>query len=383
MTRRPSRLAIVAAIVGKDLRTFARDRLWIVLTPVSLAFVAVAFWISPAEVDDALWLGVYPPTSTELLMAIGSDDGEEGDVVLVPFDDEERLVAAIAGDLEDPSDREEKVAMGLAFSDDFRAAIEGGRRTSVKLYVDPAVPPELRQALSAEVREIAFLSKAIYAGEPISSALPVRLPEPAEMILGEDRAGRQVPLRDKLRPMLAILILLLSSIAIAGLVAGEIELRTATALLVTPATAGDVLAAKGITGTLLGVSQAALFLLLTLGFGDHLWLVAILMLIGAMMTSAIGMIAGTAGRDFMTTMFLAIALLIPLAIPAFTILLPGSTSLWVQALPSYGFVEAMVGLMGYGRTPDEVTGHVLLAAAWTVVLFALALWRLKRRVEAL
>ena len=75
------------------------------------------------------------------------------------------------------------------------------------------------------------------------------------MILGEDRADNQVAMRDKLRPMLAILILMLSAIAIAGLVAVELERRTAAALLVTPVRVGDFLVAKGITGTVLGISQ--------------------------------------------------------------------------------------------------------------------------------
>ena len=381
MTPRASRLAVIAAMVGKDLRAFARDRMWLVLTPFSLLFVALAFWLAPATVEDALWLGLCPPESVELLEAIAGDG--EDDVRFVPFDDEERLAAAIAGDLDDATDQEVEVSMGLAFPPDFREAIQAGRQTSATLYVDPAIPPELQRALAAEVREIAFGAQAVYAGQVPSEAFPVRLTEESEMILGEDRAGRQVPMRDKLRPMLAILILLLSSIAIAGLVAMEIEHRTVTALLVTPATTGDVLAAKGITGALLGVSQVALFMLLTLSFGDHFWLVAVLLLLGALMMAAVGMIAGSAGRDFMSTMFLAVAAIIPMGIPTFTILFPGSTSLWVQVLPSYGFVEAMVGVMGYGRSPSEVVGHVALMAAWTVALSGLALWLLKRRVEAL
>ena len=43
----------------------------------------------------------------------------------------------------------------------------------------------------------------------------------------------------------------------------------------------------------------------------------------------------------------------------------------------------MVGLMGYGRSPDDVAVNVALTAGWTVVLFGAALLLLKRRVEAI
>lgn len=381
MSRPVSHFTVIAAMVAKDLRTFMRDRMWIVLTPFSLVFVALAFWLSPATVDDSLWLGIHPPESVELLEAIAGDDDD--DVRFVPFDDEERLVAAITGDLDGATEREDNVSMGLAFPPDFRDAIQDGRQTEVTLHVDPAVPPELRHALAAEVREVAFAAQAHYVGQSPSEVFPVRLTDESDMTLGEDRAGSHVPMRDKLRPMLAILILLLSSIAIAGLVALEIEHRTVTALLVTPASTGDLLAAKGITGAILGVSQVLIFMVLTMSFGDHFWLIGILLFLGALMMAAVGMIAGSAGRDFMSTMFLSVAAIIPMGIPTFTILFPGSDSLWVQAMPSYGFVEAMVGVMGYGRGPGEVVVYVAHMAVWTVALLGLALWLLKRRVEAL
>jgi ABC-2 type transport system permease protein len=209
------------------------------------------------------------------------------------------------------------------------------------------------------------------------------LPAEEEIVLGEDRAGAHVSMRDKLRPMLAILILMLGSIAVAGLVAVELERRTAEALLVTPATVADLLGAKSITGTLLGASQALLFLLLTWSFGAHGWLVVVLMLLGAAMMSAIGLIAGAGGQDFMTTMFLAIAMIIPMFVPTFAALFPGSTSLWVQLMPSHGFVEAMVGLLGYGRSPAEVATPIALTLGWCVLLVGAALLLLRRRVQAL
>lgn len=371
----------IAAIVIKDLRAFARDRLWLVLTPFSLLFVAAGYWLAPTTVEEGLWLGLSPPESVELLRAIAGNSEDE--IHFIAFEGEDRLEAAVAGTLEHPTEEEGRVSIGLAFPADFRQSIEARRQPLVTLHVAPGISPELEHALVAEVREIGFAAEAVYTDKTPAHALPVSLPDQSEMILGEDRAGRQVAMRDKLRPMLAIFILLLSSIAIAGLVASEIERKTATAILVTPTSTADFLAAKGVTGALLGLVQVALFMLLTLSFGGPLWLIALLLTLGALMMSAIGIIAGCSGRDFMSTMFIAVAAIVPMAIPSFTVLFPGSDSLWIEFLPSYGFVEAMVGVMGYGRAPSEVALDVGLAAGWTVALSALAFWLLGRRVEAL
>ena len=61
--------------------------------------------------------------------------------------------------------------------------------------------------------------------------------------------------------MLAFFVLMVEAFALASLIAGEVQAKTVTALLVTPARTGDVLAAKTILGTLLAFIQAALLLL--------------------------------------------------------------------------------------------------------------------------
>lgn len=383
MSLLPSRPAIVATIVAKDLRAFARDRLWLVLTPFSIAFVIAAFWLAPASVEDTVHVGIHPADAVALMMQLEEAEGDDDGIVFVPFDDEQRMVAAIEGELEDPGELEDEVVLGLSFPADLVGALERGQRPHVRLLLTEDVPAPLRAAFAGEVRELGFALEAMLAGLPPEQALPVTFPDEAAMVLGVDRAGDQVPMRAKLRPMMAVLILMLGSIAIAGLVAVEIEQRTVTAMLVTPARSADVLIAKGVTGTVLGASQALIFLLVTASLGRHWLSVGLLMMLGALMMSALGMIAGTAGRDFMSTMFLAVALLVPMAAPTFAVLFPGSSSLVIMAMPSWGFTEALVGLLGYGLAPAELLAPICSSVAWTVGLMTLAVLLLRRRVGAL
>ena len=270
MKKRPSRTSITGSIVAKDLREFSRDRLWMILTPASLTFVIALFWVLPDTVDETITVGLYPRELADAMKSLGgrTESPAQG-LEVVAFDEKDRLVAAVSGELEDKEAK--KISIGVAFPDGFVAALHAREKTAVSLYVDGAVPEEIRRALSSAVREIAYAMDAVATGRDPTQALPVIMPDDRMIILGEDRGGAQVPLREKLRPMMAVLILLIEALALAGLVAVEIQQRTVTALLVTPARTGDLLAAKGVTGVILGMGQAFLFLLATKSFAGN-WL---------------------------------------------------------------------------------------------------------------
>jgi ABC-2 type transport system permease protein len=377
-----SRASIVRAIVWKDLREFSRDRVWMILTPTTIVFIILAFWLAPNKVNETITVGVFPPGLAQALESLG--EGEEDEVRGIEFEtfeSQEQLAAAVAGELE--GDNTKDVSIGIAFPENFAPAILLGERLSVSVYMDGAVSGWIADALSSAIHEIVYGMQAAAAGRNPAEALPVSMPDENTMILGEDRAGIQVPLREKIRPLMAIIILMVEAIALAGLVAIEIERRTVTALLVTPVKVSDVLAAKAITGAVMAVSQVFVFLLASRSFGDDWLLVTILMLIGAVMMSAVGMIAGSAGRDFMSTMFFGIVMITPLMIPAIAALYPGTAALWVKALPSHGLIEAMIGVLGYGRNWSDVAPYIGTSLAWCIGLFIVALVILKQRVEAL
>jgi hypothetical protein len=75
--------------------------------------------------------------------------------------------------------------------------------------------------------------------------------------------------------------------------------------------------------------------------------------------------------------------IIPMAVPAVAALFPGAASAWVQVLPTYGFIETIVGVTAYGYSWSDTTGYLLMSAVWCVVIFAAGWFILRRRVEAL
>ena len=186
-----------------------------------------------------------------------------------------------------------------------------------------------------------------------------------------------------MRPLLAFFILVVEAFALASLIAGEVQAKTVTAILVTPVRTGDVLAAKTILGTLLAFAQALVLLLAVKALGENALLMIVIILLGALMVAGIGMITGSAGKDFMGTLMYGMVFMLLLVIPAFAVLFPGMASTWVKILPSYGIVEGMVATTIYGKGWGDSVPYLGFIAIWDTIILGSGLLVLKKKVEAL
>jgi ABC-2 type transport system permease protein len=360
-------LRVVGTIVAKDLRLFTRDRFYVFVTVLGLVAYVGLFWALPSTVEENIRLGVHLPGEEALL----------AERLAMAGDTEQGIAAETFGSaaaLEDAVRAGGDVVAGLDFPPGFVASTAAGEVTTVRVLLTGDAPEDLRPVLAGAVREIAF---AVSGQEP-----PVTLPRFEEMVLGVDRAGDPVPLREQLRPMIVFLVLLVEMLALASLVALEIAQRTVSAVLVTPARVGHVLAAKGLLGTVLAFSQVLLIGLLTGTFAHSPGLVAVTLLLGAVLVTGFGLVAGATGQDFIAIVFWSMLFLVPLAIPAFSVLFPGTPALWVQALPSYGLVETLFRVVAYGEGWAETWPYVALLAGWCVAAFgagsAILGWRFAR-----
>src|SRR5680860_198777 len=55
----PSRPQVIRAIMRKDLAEYKRDRLWVILSALTLVMFIVVFWLLPSTVDETLTVGVH------------------------------------------------------------------------------------------------------------------------------------------------------------------------------------------------------------------------------------------------------------------------------------------------------------------------------------
>lgn len=396
MNRHVSRAAVINSIVRKDFREFSRDQLYLFLSILGLVFFALTFYLVPDTVDESITLGVHQSGMDELVdqSTAGARASEGLDVV--ELDTAQHLQAVVAGDLEiyrtaagdvvlvgagaeteAPAGAEKlAVTIGMSFPDRFPESTIANERPSVTVYTDAAVPPEIKNSMTSLVREIAY---SITGHE-----LPVTEPAQETVVLGPDRAGDQSSPRDSLRPMLALFVLMIETFALSSLIASEVMNRTVTAVLVTPARVGDFLAAKTIYGTILTAGQALILLLVigALTLGNWGTLLATVLL-GAVMFTGIAMITGSAGKDFIGTLFYNMLFIVPLMIPAFSVLFPGTAAGWVQLMPSYPIIDTLSKVTTYDAGWSEVAGSLGIALVWVAVIYAGGLLVLRRKVQTL
>lgn len=374
MRQRPS-AGRMWAIMRKDITLFARDRLFIFLTILSVTVFVVLYWVLPREVDETITVGVH---GEEIRMLI--EAGAAADVSEVPggeesaeegfsfswYDSSASLRQAVV-------DRELEV--GIDFPEGFAEEAAAGRKTAVSLYIRQNLPEAVRRAMSSMVREIVF---ALAGYE-----LPVTEPEEDTVILGRDRAGNQIPLREKLKPLYAFMVLIMEAVALGTLISSEIQQRTITAILSTSTRLRHVLGAKILLGTCIAFAEGVAVMLLVRGFGASPGVVLTALFLGAVLVTGVAMITGSAGKSFVGTMLISLLFLIPLAVPAFAVIFPGSPGLWMELIPSYGLVKAVSVSAIEGGGWLRSLRYVGALAGWGGVIVFLGAIVLKRRVDSL
>ncbi|GBD85842.1 ABC-2 family transporter protein [bacterium BMS3Abin02] len=355
---------IIWAIVRKDVAQMSRDRFFVFITILGLVAYVALFWELPDTVDETIRLGVHGTGIGMLVAQLGDQEG----LALTSFETSEALQTAV-------EEKQDKLAAGIDFPDDFLSAIAAGRQTTVRVFVPAGTPPEIRDAMRDMVRELAFM---VAGNQP-----PVSVPAEEDMVLGPDRVGDQVSMQERMRPLLAVFVLMMEMFALAALIAEEIRSRTVTAVLVTPARTSDFLAAKTLLGTGLAFAEVTLLMVAIRSFGSRPLVLTAALLLGAVLVTGLALLAGATGKDFIEILFWSMFLMIPIMIPAGAALFPGTPAMWIQVLPSYGMTEAIVRATSYGAGWSETAPFFAMTIAWSAVAFGAGVFVLKRKVETL
>jgi ABC-2 type transport system permease protein len=355
----------IGTIIRKDVGEFARNRFVVFITLMVLVAWVAVFWFLPDSVDETVRVGVSQTDLGALLP--GGGETEVSGFALVSFPGEAELRAAV-------EDGEDGIVAGIAFPPDFVASAASGGNPRVVLYVPAGIPAEQQTMVEGVIGEAAYA----LAGIP-----PPVNPITEAVVLGTDRVGDQISLRAQMRPLLLIMVLMVETFALSSLIAVEIQQRTVVAVLATPVRVVDFLAAKGIFGVGLAFFEVALLGLLIGAFAVNAPAITVILLLGAILVTGFDMIAGSYGRDFMGTLMVAMLFMIPLMIPAFGALFPGSSPAWIKVLPTYGLVEAVVRVSVDGESWSQIGPALLMLTAWGLAAFAAGAFILKRRVAML
>lgn len=349
-------VSVIGALAVKDLSLYFRNRLFGVITIIGLVAYVVIYLIMPATVEETLEIGLVGtdiPATFELAR-------QEG-LTLTQFESEAALREALT---------EGSLPAGIALPAGLSEEIAAGTRPKVTLYFASETPQELKEPVEILTRELFYLEAGHLLNVEVSTE-----------ILGRDMVGEQIPPRDRMVPLFAMLLLLVETFGMATLISEEVERGTIRALLVTPMTVADLFVAKTIVGIVLAFGQAALFVAIVGGLASQPILILTALVLGALMVTGVGFLMASLSKDLMSVLAWGIAAVVALSLPSIGILFPGTLTSWIEFIPSFYLVDTIHQAANFGAGWSETWSNLLVLLAFDVVVFFAGILALRRKFQ--
>jgi ABC-2 type transport system permease protein len=161
----------------------------------------------------------------------------------------------------------------------------------------------------------------------------------------------------------------------------EKEKKTMTALATTPTTLGEIFISKGVIGAILSLLMGIVILLINQAFGVQPWLLVLVLGLGAVMTSIIGLLAGAFLKDITSLLaFSKIAGFVLIA-PGFVYMFPQIPQWLGYFFPTYYIVEPIVDLVQRGGGWHDIALNVFILIGLIVLLFVILSIVLRKKAE--
>lgn len=259
-----------------------------------------------------------------------------------------------------------KVDMGLALPADFDQQLQAGDGPA-RLMVYVWGESLLRHRL------LLGTALAGLARQAQGDDLPVTL---TTIPLGDET---NVPWEDRLLPFIVLMAVMLGGMMIpAASLITEKQKRTLRALIITPATLGDIFVAKGSLGFVISLSMGVIILLLNNALGAQPALLLLVLTLGAGLATTFGVLLGVLMRD-MNTLFATVkAMGLLLYAPAIFFLFP-SLPQWIGRLfPTYYIIGPVVAITQQGAGWAEIATDMLILLGLIGVLLGMLAWLTNR-----
>lgn len=347
--------SILRALLAKDFSLFFRNRFYVLITILGLVFYTVIYFVLPGQVNENLEIGLFAPVVPPAFLMIQEEEGLKFEM----FETEEALIEAVT---------EGKYAAGVALPADIMDKFNSGQKPRITLYFPADAPEEITDTVRVMIKELAYLQ----TGQPLAI-------EVSAEILGRDMLGAQIPVRDRMRPLFAVLIIMMETMGLASLISEEVEHRTAQALLVTPVRVKDLFLAKGLLGVGLAFGQGVLFMAIVGGLSSQPLIILTALLLGGVLVTGTGFLIASLAKDMMSVMAWGMVVIIIFMVPAFGIMFPGATSDWVKVIPSYYLADTVYQAASFGAGWDDIWQNLMILAGFNLLIVWGGIMALKRK----
>jgi len=346
---------VIKALVAKDFALFFRNRFYTFITILGVITYLTIYFVMPSSVDEELELGLHAPVMPPVFEIIQQEEGLE----FVLYDSEEALKEAVTDGTHEA---------GVALPADIMEKFDSGLKPFVTLYFSTNAPDELKDIIEALIIELSYLQTGQALGIELSAE-----------ILGPDLLGEQIPIRDRMRLMLAIMLIMFEMMGLASLISEEVEQDTIRALLVTPMSVRDFFTAKLIMGVSLAFVQGALFMAIVGGLNSQPLIVLTALLLGSALFTGSGFLIASLAKDMLTSMGWGITLLLIYSIPAFGVIFPGTVTGWAKAIPTYYLTNTIHQASNLNAGWGDIWTDLLILLAFILVIVWGGIMALRRK----
>lgn len=283
----------IKTLIAKDFKLFFRNKFFGIMTIFGIILYLVFYFIMPNTVDEEIEIGLYAPQAFSMFY----ENIEEG-LIIRNMKTEDELKQAVT---------DKELHIGISIPEDIQKSLMSGKKPEIFVYYS--------SDLSDEIKEM----YTILIGEMINqmSGFEIDIDE-VEIVLGPDMGGKQIPYRDRMLPLFAVMLLVTETLGLANLITSELEDGTIQALLTTPMKVTDLFVGKGVTGVFLAFSPAVLLMIITGSLTQNVSLIITSLLLGSIMVTGLAFFIASISKDMMSVMAWGTLLMIVLFIPAFT-----------------------------------------------------------------
>ena len=348
---------IISALIQKDLQIFFSNQFFALVTGLALVGYAAIYFLMPSAVDETVEMAIYAPNLPQQFADSLTDDG----VILKNMESKAALETAVT---------DNDYAVGVVVPENLNQKLLAGEQGQIELFFSPDFPEELKEAYVIFFEEIGY----ILSGQALNI-------QANEQVLGIDRAGNQIPQRDKMLPLFAVLILTVETLGLASLISTEIEAGTLRALLITPMRMEGLFLAKGIVGVGLAFFQSVLLMAVTGGLSQQPLLIIVALLLGSLLVTGLGFLLASVSTDIMSVMAWGVPVILLLSLPGFGLLLPGLTTDWVKAIPSYYLIDTVYQAANFNLGWADAVGNLLILLVVSLAVIGLGIAVLRRKFQ--
>ncbi len=255
---------------------------------------------------------------------------------------------------------------GIVLPSGFDSSIIRGEMTEIKAYI-------WGESL-AKSRTIIGVTISSLARELAGQETPIEI---ETTTLGDEVS---MPWSDRLLPFIVLMAVFLGGLLLpATSLANEKEKKTLGALTVTPTSIGDVFLAKGMLGFILSLFMGVLILALNQAFGAEPILLTVLLALGAIMATELGVMLGAYVKDFATIFTIWKSAGIILFAPAIIYLFPQIPGWIGRIFPTYYVTQPIVEISQLGGSWADIATNTFVLIAIDIVLIIILLFILRRK----